>query len=940
MIHDRSNNAGVDHDATQLFSSEAGVVRRPDEEARLLSLLEQSHLVCLYGPPGAGKSHLASLVGRSRGAARTCDLAGVGEAVAARRALMRALGADAPPQETPEALTARLHALVLELDEQVVILDHVDHLGDLEEFLGPLTRTRASVSFVTTSRRRISARGATEMPLTGMKLAEAVRLFELRARAVRPTLGAEDEASVRRICELVDGLPLGVELAAARVRIMSPRDLAGRLEERFDVLKNRRARGERHESIHAALEESWTQLRPERQQVLAACSIFEGPFDLAAAESVVGPLVDADVLEAVEELVDESLLQSLFVGESIQFELLRVVREFAEGELVSLPFAGRLQGSYDEFMVRRAEEWAEAFVGPNGARAFEEFERHADSIVALIERLRSAGSTEGLVRLLLALRIPIVFRGPLERYRAALDEALAAPGVPGDERSILAATYAEALVFRGDRVGASAVIDRARGEESSRRAQLHLERVATMVAPSRGPEADFGALERLVEDARNVGDTLLLAQMYERLGFKRAQANQIDRAWMAFSEGRELYRSARADVLSSSCCAGLGYVELRMGRIAEAIGKFEEALRIHSATASHFMASSARFNLAVALQASGEVARAEEELRRALEMWERGGFTRYRVPGFVRLGLVQVELGDEDSARSTFSTALRLGTELKDHHNAAIAYVERAALDHSRGRPVDFAELERMVPGISAGADPDAFASALVLLSVLGAGQEVGSLAYVNRLEELGAMFGESDPLFRDVVRHLHAIARTWHFLAQASDENDEAAASRQVARAWEWGGDLLAEGRTPYHHPFVRIWTARLRDFGSSFARFAPLEETFRAVLEVHEEAEWYRVDERAAVDLSTRKPLRLVLRRLIEEASERPGNGLDVEALAAAGWPGEVLNQSTMRNRVYTAVRFLREMDLEDVLVTGEGGYLIATDVALRVTGRSFAG
>ncbi len=930
-----------DPDATRFIDElREGFVGRERELAELEGQLDQVRLLNVFGPPGVGKSRLCRVLVRSSGAHAVCELGSVTEVIEAARILGERLGAAAPPQEEPLATRRRLTRALKEAEPRVVLLDDADRVAGLEEFLDEIVAQGPSLTFVVTTRTRLHVKAARHFGLEGLSVDSGRQLFVETAsrRSIGFRAGDETMEAVDELVRTVDGLPLAIELAAARTTVMSPQELLRRSSSKLDLLKRSRSTNPRHLSLRAALDSSWEQLEEAQQHCLAGCSVFTHPFQLAAAEFVSGPFVDGFVPDVLESLIESSLVQTEFATDHVRFSMLTCVREYAAERLDDYDWGEAVSDRRAEFLLQQAMRLAAEMEGSGGRRAFLELNRLRDPYVATLRELVDQSRWTAAADLLTALRWNILLRGPLREYQDLLRMVVERAEIGASLRRRVATILCEAMVMLGERLAAAERVEReldSMARDDDPRTWMRLGRVWAMAYGQQRPDAARERLEAALRFARDQGDRFMQARLLERLGFLDIQSNDVDRAWLRFADAREILRALGAELFVSESTTGLGYIELRRGQIGAALELFGEAVQIHDAAANDFHAAAARFNLGVAQHAAGQLEKARVNFHAALRTWRVGGFVHYRVPGMVRLALVYTEEGRHAEARSTFSEALQLGSDTSDHHNAAIAYVERAALDASVGRPVDVTELERMAAGILVGADPDAFASALTLFVSVAAESGIATLPYVNRLEELVSLFADDDTYVRSVVRRLRDIARAFHALAQARARDDENAARQHIARAFEWAGDLLEDSEEArVSNPYVRLWTARLREATADLPDFGPAAETFRGVLLLHRGGDWYRLDDRPPVDLTTRRPLRLIMRRLAQVADEHPGDELDVDALAAAGWPGETLGLSTRRNRVYTAIRFLREMDLEELLVTGDTGYHFAADVAVRLT------
>ncbi|MFT3715573.1 MAG: hypothetical protein QM774_06405 [Gordonia sp. (in: high G+C Gram-positive bacteria)] len=228
-----------------------------------------------------------------------------------------------------EAVAGRPTLIILDNCEQVIdgVAGVVDELVAAASELTVLVTSRAPL--------QIAAEQTYQLPVLATDgAAPAVELFLQRARAVRPS-ATLDRARVAELCEYLDGLPLAIELAAARVRTMSVDEITQRLAERFTLLRSTdRSTPDRHRTLHAVIEWSWELLTPDAQRLLTRLCRFPGGFDAQAAARVGG--LDGEALDdALTALVNQSLLQVIDDGDHVRYRMMEMVREFGEESLTS-----------------------------------------------------------------------------------------------------------------------------------------------------------------------------------------------------------------------------------------------------------------------------------------------------------------------------------------------------------------------------------------------------------------------------------------------------------------------------------------------------------------------------------------------------------------------------------------------------------------------------
>jgi predicted ATPase/DNA-binding SARP family transcriptional activator len=406
---------------------------REDDLASLESLLGQARLVTLTGPGGVGKTRLALEAGERMlrsfpDGVWLVNLAGIRSPALVPAQVMEALGVR---QEAGvpvlEALRFRLRAAGL-----LLVLDNCEHLLDAcTELTGALLRGSPGLRVLATSRELLGVPGEvayTVQPLTvppesagerDIAAAAAVRLFLDRASAVRggSTAGVAPLAVAGRICRALDGLPLAIELAAARMSTLSAVEIEAYLADKFAFLAYRRhATDPRHQALRTAMDWSYDLLSPQERRLLSELSVFAGSFGLAQLAEVCSAGNQAAALEAVDRLAGKSLVSAEPAEEGTRYRLLETVRQYA---------ADRLAEASGEEPARRRH--ALAFLGlADREHRIAVLSRDHDNFRAALESSMSAGDEAG-PRLALALEGFWLARGLLAEGRDWLERSLAQP---------------------------------------------------------------------------------------------------------------------------------------------------------------------------------------------------------------------------------------------------------------------------------------------------------------------------------------------------------------------------------------------------------------------------------------------------------------------------------------------------------------------------------
>ncbi|MGI6797035.1 BTAD domain-containing putative transcriptional regulator [Gordonia sihwensis] len=382
------------------------LIGRADDLAALESLLSDRRVVTVQGPGGVGKTRIANAVGRrlsERGTAvYFVPLAAVrngDDVVAAVAATLGVgeseLGSNARPRVVSGSLSDRLTD-ALRGGESVLILDNCEQVIDAcAALVDSLIAAEPGVRVLTTSRSPllIPAEQVYQLPVLGVAgdRSPAAELFALRARAVRPDVELEP-STVAALCEHLDGLPLAIELAAARVRTMSVEDIAERIAERFELLRSTdRTAPDRHRTLYAVIDWSWELLDPSARAALARLCLFPGGFSREAAAVVTGTSGIA-LDDALASLADQSLLQVDDAGGRARFRMLEMVREFGEQRLTETGATGEV--------VDAMQRWARELCRDIRARydveadrdLAAEVDREADNLVWVLRRAVELGA--------------------------------------------------------------------------------------------------------------------------------------------------------------------------------------------------------------------------------------------------------------------------------------------------------------------------------------------------------------------------------------------------------------------------------------------------------------------------------------------------------------------------------------------------------------------
>ncbi len=360
LAHDRPVREGLLHDASRLIG-------RDDDVAALGELIRSSRVTSIVGAGGLGKTRLAHVMGRlaEQPVVHFVELAGVTSPDGVAVEVGSVLGVRESVAERRLQRTAERHDLHTRILERLgglpalLILDNCEHVVEaVADLVAVLVARSPQLRVLTTTRAPLGLAAERVYPLSTLTRDDAVELFRERATSARPGV-LLDDARIASLVDRLDGLPLAVELAAAKVRVMSVEEIERRLENRFALLRGgSRDAPERHQTLLAVIDWSWNLLDEEERLALRRLSAFRDGFSLAGADAVMGA---DDAVGVVTALVDQSLV-SVHESDTLRFRLLETVREFGRMQLVD---AGD-----DTYVEGRLRAWAVGYATEADRRLF------------------------------------------------------------------------------------------------------------------------------------------------------------------------------------------------------------------------------------------------------------------------------------------------------------------------------------------------------------------------------------------------------------------------------------------------------------------------------------------------------------------------------------------------------------------------------------------
>ncbi|GEM85177.1 MAG: hypothetical protein KatS3mg074_208 [Meiothermus sp.] len=634
-------------------------IGREREIAEVWQLLRANRLLSLVGPGGVGKTRLALTVAAEAehefgDGVCWVELAQVGDPSFVPQTLAKALEV----AEQPDLPLSQTLLEKLEGKDLLLILDNCEHLlAACHELVGRLLAAPA-LKILTTSREPLGVAGEVRYavpplslpeqgrPLAELAQSEAVRLFVERARSLRPefALTPENAPLIAEVCRRLDGLPLAIELASARVGVLSLRQLRERLEQWLDVLTSPMPHELRHRTLRSVMDWSYQLLSTPEQVLLQRLSLFASGFTLVTAEACCawGELEAPQILDLLTALIGKSLVMvEALEAEEARYRLLETVRQYAREQLEASGAWQETYGHYLRGFLRMVAEISPQIEGPQPQRWVDWLEREHENLrVALEWACRHRRAQEGL-RLVGHLTVLWDGRGHFREgfawYERLLgfEEVVSMP-LPQRMNALVGASLVALLTgdaaVATDWAGQAVALGEAAGEVGWPQLGFALVGLATVAKVKGDWETALALLERGIQHERKHGT----------------------------NTARVIYFALLVS----------GMIETDIGRHQDARRHLEEALEIAVETGSPYDAALVFDALGQLARATGRLAPAVSQMEKALELFRQSGASR-DLPNLERhLAYACLRLGDPCRAYTLFRQSLE--AQLQRDHRPSI----------------------------------------------------------------------------------------------------------------------------------------------------------------------------------------------------------------------------------------------------------------------------
>lgn len=673
---------------------------------------EGTSILTLTGPGGIGKTRLALRVGSEMldqfpGGVWFADLTEAWTSEAVGAAVAAAFGTPITGGESPEKVVASM----LELRKPLLlILDNFEQVVKFASSTVGFWKQRARhVKFLITSRTLLGLSGEREYRLEplptprrgaggAVRLSsfDVVRLFVERAREAKPGFALTDDnaADIAEICAAVEGMPLAIELAAARVRIMSPAQMVQKLSQKFQLLRStRRDLPGRQQSLTGAIDWSYELLSETERSALCQACVFHGGFFLEAAESVIDLSDQPDApfaMDVIEALRSHSLLATMDTQYGPRFRMYNAIREYAEQKLAETfdqDQRDALGRRHADYFIQYAAEWDEQRGGENAVEALDRLEMELENLFCAQDFAERIGDGPSAARAILSLAVTMALRGVSAERIPRLERALRALNETAPTELELKGRLIASLCLACQDIG-----------DWNRAAKLAEEGVA--LAERVGEESQIGsALIQRGEMLRLRGETdaalecfTKATEVFERIGDKAGvgravggrgsvlwKKGEYDEATACFVRASEIFEALGNRAGLARNVAGQGIVYAERHDFEAALQCYDQAESMHRMMGNRSAIARTLGNKAIALQEKGDFDAALKCFAEAEAINRELGHKPSVARNIGSRGLVLEEQGLFDAAIECFMQAEAMHRELGNRSGVASNLARRGS---------------------------------------------------------------------------------------------------------------------------------------------------------------------------------------------------------------------------------------------------------------------
>jgi len=904
------------------FRDRTSFVGRARERERLEEDLKRGvGLLTIVGPSGMGKTRLAATVGsdlvpnfRDEGGVWFCSLATCGGAADVEALIARTLGfSDWEAGKLDLALARRGRTLL--------ILDNGEQIAaELGGLVSPWLERCPALQLLVTSIVPLEIVGETRLDLGPLTTEDAVALYLDRAHqaAAGRTLEEAELAIVEELVCRLDRIPLAIELAAARVRVLPPRALLSRISSRMKILRS--STPGRHGSWLEALNLTWDLLTPAERTILSRAAVFAGSFSYEAAVEILAEEAgdgQLDVLDLLDSLRGKALLQldegqpaassaggrdaaapadlqdagASTSGQSPRFSLLDSIRSFAEEKLDG-PETARLLERHATYFVEMGERELAGMDRSNEVETIRALVAERENLEQILRRcgetLPHLAARAGLILYDLSSICGFppsegsVLEGTVRTARRAKDGKLLARAL-GNRAAAFAQSYrtSEAALTMEDALAAAREV----GDE--REEMLLLLSRTTLLLRAGEEAAALAKLEVIADWGRERGEPLVEGLALLRSAMIHIELEDPVAAEVDFEAAQAILRrhgTVHSEAHALRCLAGLHYLRGRYREARQTILTVQRRVRM---IGNHLQASNDSLALGMFAEGAGQLDEAERHLGEALHAYRQ--MANQRGVGFslAVLGTIALKQGRWKVAEERFVESVAELEAAGDLLRRARILPYLALVEARAGRLIEAEQSIREAQGfLTEVRGPSA-------LKIAGLLEGCVLLARARALQASGRAGAEA--------------------LANDARTRAEALRGRELSPTAAYALELLE---------------ADLADWARGSER---REISATRPLRVGPDVAWFELGDGERIDISRRATLRGMLRILVERRLENPGLGTHALDLFSFGWPKEKIDPETALKRVYIGVWTLRGLGLAEILMNRADGYLLDPSVPL---------